>query len=382
MNLYEADTMRCATIGLVLLTLSASADEAAKESAAAVDYKKLSAEWQDSVGVLRAEYVAQKAEELIDDMAKNYRAKVRKVGGDFAVRFLALAEKYPQDPVAVDALIRAAQLGTRSEVSEKALTVLGRDHLDDPKMAGLCSTLAYSKWQGADKLLAALMEKHSRRDVRAQACFSLAKRYREQAAAATQPEEREKAVKNAEALYQTVVAKYADVAFGRNRTLGPVAQTALDEIQRLAVGRPAPEIDGLDVDGKAFKLSDYRGKVVVLDFWGHWCPDCRGVYPEQKALVARYQDRPFALLGVNSDKDKDVLRKVLAQRGVTWRYWWDGGATDGPIATAWNIEGWPTIYVIDHKGVIRAKGHEELAEKLPALVDALVKDAEADAKRK
>jgi thiol-disulfide isomerase/thioredoxin len=221
------------------------------------------------------------------------------------------------------------------------------------------------------------LEKNPSREARGLAAYWEAYRLREKANDELGNATGDKASKDAEALLQMVIEKYAELPSGRQGTLGQRASVALHELQRLAVGKVAPEIEGEDSDGKRFKLSDYRGKVVVLDFWGHWCPDCRGVYPRQRELVKRFEGKPFVLLGINSDENKDDLKAVLLKRGVTWRYWWDGGSRNGPIANAWNIQGWPTIYVLDAKGVIRHRGHEELAEKLDQLVDQLLKEAEA-----
>jgi peroxiredoxin len=185
----------------------------------------------------------------------------------------------------------------------------------------------------------------------------------------------EHAAKEAESLLRLVTEKYADVSTEKREPLGKRAEIALNELHRLAVGHVAPDIEGEDGDGKHFRLSDYRGKIVVLDFWGHWCPDCRGVYPQQRELTKHFAGKPFVLIGINSDENKDALKKVLERRGVTWRYWWDGGSRTGPIATAWNIQSWPTIYVIDQKGVIRHRGHEELAPKLEQIVTELLKES-------
>lgn len=71
-------------------------------------------------------------------------------------------------------------------------------------------------------------------------------------------------------------------------------------------------------------------------------------------MVVRLKDKPFALIGINSDGDRSVLQKILEKEKITWRQAVDG-STEGPIATAWNVRGWPTIYIIDSKGIIRYK---------------------------
>ena len=78
------------------------------------------------------------------------------------------------------------------------------------------------------------------------------------------------------------------------------------------------------------------------------------MYPHERSLVKKMENKPFALLGINSDP-KEHLRETLKKENMTWRSWWDGGDTSGPIAKAWNVHGWPTIYILDHKGVIRFK---------------------------
>jgi AhpC/TSA family len=75
--------------------------------------------------------------------------------------------------------------------------------------------------------------------------------------------------KEIEALLVRVEREYGDIRFGRD-TLGERAAAMLSEVRNLGIGKPCPEIAGEDLDGKSFKLSDYRGKVVVIDFWGDW----------------------------------------------------------------------------------------------------------------
>ena len=98
------------------------------------------------------------------------------------------------------------------------------------------------------------------------------------------------------------------------------------------------------------------------------------MYPHERSLVKRMAGKPFALIGVNSD-EKSKLRQVLKKESMTWRSWWDGGGTSGPIASKWNVHGWPTIYVLDSKGVIRFKGPRE--EALDKAVDQLLSEMAA-----
>jgi hypothetical protein len=75
------------------------------------------------------------------------------------------------------------------------------------------------------------------------------------------------------------------------------------------------------------------------------------MYPHERSLVQRLEGKPFAILGINSDSDRKTIKEALQKEHITWRSWWDGGTTEGPIAARWNVSFWPTTYVLDHKGV-------------------------------
>ena len=100
------------------------------------------------------------------------------------------------------------------------------------------------------------------------------------------------------------------------------------------------------------------------------------MYPHERSLVKKLADKPFALIGVNSDSDKAELKKAMEKENITWRSFWDVD-TSGPISTRWAVEGWPTLYVIDAKGVIR---HKHLGnpgdKKLDDEIEELLKEAE------
>jgi hypothetical protein len=99
------------------------------------------------------------------------------------------------------------------------------------------------------------------------------------------------------------------------------------------------------------------------------------LYPHERSLVKRLGGRPFALVGINAEpsKDRAELLRAWAEAGNAWRCVWDGDY-EGPINSAWNIRQYPTIYVLDPRGVIRYKNAFE--KDLDRAVDALLKEME------
>jgi thiol-disulfide isomerase/thioredoxin len=179
--------------------------------------------------------------------------------------------------------------------------------------------------------------------------------------------------REAEKLYSIVLSQYADcpTLLGTNQpqvplTLGEAAKTQLYELNHLTVGKVAPGIKGEDLDGKKFKLSDYRGKVVVLNFWASWCGPCMGMVPCEVRLAERMKGKPFALVGVNGDSIRDNAKRAVEKEKITWRSFWSKEGPEGPIPTTWNIPGWPTVFILDPNGVIRFRfsGYGPITESL------------------
>jgi hypothetical protein len=96
--------------------------------------------------------------------------------------------------------------------------------------------------------------------------------------------------------------------------------------------------------------------------------------PHEKALVKRLKEQPFALIGINSDGPADKLKDILNKNEITWRQAVDE-STSGPLATKWNVSGWPTIYVIDAQGVIRYRDvrDKEMDDAVDKLLDEMKK---------
>jgi peroxiredoxin len=147
------------------------------------------------------------------------------------------------------------------------------------------------------------------------------------------------------------------------------AQSAMEGYEPLySVGDVAPAIAGVDVDGRRVSSSDARGKVLLVVFSGDWCGPCRGMYPQERALAERTKREPFALLGVESDST-DAARAAATRESIGWPVVVDDDC-DGPIATAWDIQTWPTTVLVDASGVIR-RIHLR-GEELDRAIDELI----------
>ena len=104
------------------------------------------------------------------------------------------------------------------------------------------------------------------------------------------------------------------------------------------------------------------------------------MYPHERSLVKRLEGKPFVLIGVNSDKERTELKKVLDKEKITWRSFWNGGGRQGRISSRWDIQAWPTLYLIDAKGVIRHKHEGSPGEKtLDEEIDKLLAEVEKTA---
>jgi hypothetical protein len=208
-----------------------------------------------------------------DDQRKKEWEAYRPKRDAVVARAVALARDNPKDPAAREALtwVITGGLGWNDD-TEKAFDLLVRDHLRSDKLDTVCG-IAGIDWQqkAAERFLRAVLEKSPHRTMRGIACVSLARnlRYQAQAAQYQKRPDADRLAKESEKAYERVAAEFADVQF-RDRKLGDRARAALFEMRNLLVGKEVPDVAGEDVDGKKFKLSDYRGKVVLLDFWGHW----------------------------------------------------------------------------------------------------------------
>jgi hypothetical protein len=106
------------------------------------------------------------------------------------------------------------------------------------------------------------------------------------------------------------------------------------------------------------------------------------MFPHERSLVQRLAGKPFVLLGVNDDGDDPKLKEKNAKHQITWRSFKNARPQGPSLSDEWNVEGWPTLYLIDHTGVIRHKWLDSPGEKvLDEAIDKLVDEAERSQKQ-
>jgi peroxiredoxin len=302
------------------------------------------------------------------------------LNADYVKQFWAFTEQYAGDDRAMDALLwicTPVDLGPETaRYQQDATDLLLLQYIDRESLADSLPQLPkHGAGPAGEKLLRQVRQKSPHRNVQALSLLCLAGLKRNQADLAYMLKQPSLAAltQETEKLYQEIIDQYSDVSVQKH-PLGPEAEEQLYAFHHLGLGRVAPDIVGEDLHGQRFKLSDYRGKVVLLTFWGFWCSACVKMLPHEKAMTERFEGKPFVLLGVNTDEDRKEVLKQAVDKGVTWRCWWNGG-TEGPIARQWRVSSYPALYLIDHKGVIRYRKVDfQTPAALMSAVETLVKE--------
>ncbi len=120
----------------------------------------------------------------------------------------------------------------------------------------------------------------------------------------------------------------------------------------LVDGNPFPDFDEKDVMGNPLSVANYKGKVVLIDFWATWCPPCRGEIPNVVATYQKYHDKGFEIIGVSLDSDQKTLLNFTKQNNMTWRQYFDGQGWDNKLALKYGIEAIPATFLLDGNGKI------------------------------
>lgn len=303
---------------------------------------------------------------------------------------LEAVRKNPELPEAFEVI--TAMMARGSDIPE-LLALIRKHHAARSDLGNCFPRLVQSK-EGME-FVEEMAEKSQVEAVRAQAAFSIGRAARlritwddlgiqkneKLGIEKKLTEEERKHLEDRAQKYFGIAAKYDDVPLGiwGSGKIGPTARgelLGLKNVSHLRVGQVAPDIVGEALDGTKFKLTEQRGKITVLVFWASWCAPCIGMVPYEKKLVERMKGKPFALIGVNGDEDKEKAKESAKKHEMTWTsVWGEAEQQEGTITKAWNVGAWPTIYILDADGVIQYVGHAA-SPKLDTIVDVLVRKLE------
>ena len=137
------------------------------------------------------------------------------------------------------------------------------------------------------------------------------------------------------------------------------------------IGKTVPDFSAMDLDGNPISLEQYRGKVVLLDFWAVWCGPCIAEMPNVKAVYNSYKDEGFDIIGISLDTDEDHLRDYLKENDIPWRQVFSGEGWKSPVAQQYGIRAIPAPWLIDKAGTLIT--HQARGEKLERLVAEALK---------
>jgi thiol-disulfide isomerase/thioredoxin len=154
----------------------------------------------------------------------------------------------------------------------------------------------------------------------------------------------EKYVNVGDAGYEFVVDR-----FGRSLTLVPLAEHRLPRAN-ISRGAATPEFSFVDMNGKQGSFAEYKGKVVLLDFWGVWCAPCVVEAPRLAALYEKFHDRGFEIIGIDASDTRDKVAAFAQAHKMTWRQIIE--ADKGPLQTLFRVNGFPTYFLIARDGRI------------------------------
>jgi tetratricopeptide (TPR) repeat protein len=246
-----------------VLALFCAAVVRAEEKDPAKEFEAIKGEYDAARQKFEKAYQAAKTDEEREKAGVFYPQ-----GQTYAHRVFGIAKKSPSTPLELEALTWVLSNTYDPKICTEAVDLLMEHQLEKKGLDSLITTMSYSRAENAEKFLRAVIEKNPDNNTKALATYVLAAYLKENAG-----RDDTKKQKEAEEIFESVIAKYPDVqsGFGNgDRKLADDAKAHLYEIRNLAIGKVAPDIEGEDVNGEKIKLSDYRGKVVVLDFWGDW----------------------------------------------------------------------------------------------------------------
>ncbi len=141
-----------------------------------------------------------------------------------------------------------------------------------------------------------------------------------------------------------------------------LATIKIDRLMIINVGDVAPDFTAETIDGQTIKLSDFRGKTVLLDFWATWCSPCVAEMPNIKQALDKFGScGDLVVIGISLDQDPTTVKQFIKRKEIPWPQICKGPAEENPIAKKYNVSGIPATFLIDPQGKVAAKDIQSTA---------------------
>lgn len=273
---------------------------------------------------------------------------------------LSFTSKYPKadfiPEVWVELLLQNLTVGGSDvKVKNMAIAEITKNHAHSEDLSIIHpQMLSISKSENMDQMIQAVLEKNKSEKVLGIFNLAFAKYY-------VSNRDTTKIDHNKALPYlETVLQNYKDIEIpsldkSYTETLGDIALATKNSISSITVGQKMPSFDFTDLEGNKRKLSDFKGKVVLLDVWATWCGPCIQMIPHQREMIKKLSDQPFELISVSVDKELETVRKFQDREPMPWINWHNGDK--GGALTDWGITKYPTIFILDKEGIIRHRLH-------------------------
>lgn len=287
----------------------------------------------------------------------------------YADKFMALGLDKPSDAVAFECFVAA--FGIADDIQDPKLAKKTMDHLLQHhgaswRMGGFCEMLANNAVANPVPHLNRIAYESPNAAIKGQAFLAIASTNKSLADFSLLPDAARKSAQDAaDQLFSHVATKYTTEVDFRGFLLSDRATT----LQNLAVGRHVPALTTRDLRGKPASLTEYKGKVVVLDFWATWCEPYQKELKLRRQMMERLASKGLAVIGVSGDERPETVVNFVKEQNIPWVNWF-GGTKNDSVLRKWNVRWLPTVYIIDRKGMIRYK--QIAASELESAVTTLL----------
>lgn len=243
-------------------------------------------------------------------------------------------------------------------ISERIVDSAVKDHISKPDLVRVIDLPVHMAFFGQyaeqQDIWGKVMNKSPHRQVKAAAAYQRVKlAINVVQAGSVKDSIRQQAINDMRVFSEQAIKQYGDVSLYRG-TVKEVVEGKLFSLSALVPGSELPDVTARKLNQETDKLSHYRGKVVLIDFWSTWCGPCREAMPGIEALKMELAGTPFEVISISIDDEVDeVLGFQQSEQPMPWVNWHIGPNSD--TLTQWDINSYPTYFLVDANGILRQR---------------------------